>query len=135
MLTGGNRGIDPNRRHRSEKIDCPIFVFKYRYCRPTLIILITTMKIVMMMMMMMIMMMMIVTMMMVMMMMVMMMMVMMMIVMMMIVMMMTYKPHLEALRAKISARNNVWRRLAGTSLGASTSTLSHRSTSPGFQRC
>ena len=35
----------------------------------------------------------------------------------------TYRQHLEALRAKVSARNNLLRRLAGTSWGASTSTL------------
>ena len=35
----------------------------------------------------------------------------------------TYRHHLEALRAKVSARNNLLRRLAGTSWGASTSTL------------
>ena len=35
----------------------------------------------------------------------------------------TYKQHLEALRGKVSARNNLLRRLAGTSWGASTPTL------------
>ncbi|XP_030833343.1 uncharacterized protein LOC105444212 [Strongylocentrotus purpuratus] len=32
----GTRGIAPNRRHRTEKIDCPIFVFKYSVVTGTL---------------------------------------------------------------------------------------------------
>ncbi|XP_072169950.1 uncharacterized protein [Diadema setosum] len=38
----------------------------------------------------------------------------------------TFKHHLESLRAKVSSRNNLLRRLAGSSWGANTSTLRTR---------